>query len=439
MARMGRLAIVLAVLALVGAACGEDGTGAPVVPAAGATIQPTPAPGGGVVWEWSKVDLDPAVTGRCASLWNGVWSGSQWVALGFVAPDSFAGTCEEVERMFAGPKVGKTAAWTSPDGIVWERVGMWDAWMPMAITVGGPGLVAVGVSWDEATEPARLSPVVWLSTNGEDWWPVEDPDLGVSSGWIFGVAAAADGLVAVGYDCADPQNVDCWDGWGFWSGRSAVWTSADGTEWVRVPHDATVFPDHSRIQGVAATHLGWIAVGRHTTTPPEGRFVPPGIPIAWISPDGIAWTSLDLPTQPEDNCPLESPRGVAAVGQHVVITGKCDTLNQFQIPVVWTSDTGTEWTIDRFADHHWGSGSSGVMTVTDFGFLIAGGRDDLTVWTSPDGTTWSNKSLGLPMWIGDASAHGGTVLVIGRSDYPTASNQARVWVGTAIPTNTTEN
>ena len=130
------------------------------------------------------------------------------------------------------------------------------------------------------------------SNDGEDWWPVEDPVLGVSAGWMFGVAAAADGLVAVGYDCADPEDVDCWDGWGFSSGRPAVWTSADGTEWVRVPHDATVFPDHSRIQDVAATPMGWIAVGRHTTTPSEEGFVPPGIPIAWVSPDGIA---LDLP------------------------------------------------------------------------------------------------------------------------------------------------
>ncbi len=78
------------------------------------------------------------------------------------------------------------------------------------------------------------------------------------------------------------------------------------------------------------------------------------------------------------------------------------------------------------------------MTVTDFGFVIAGGGGDLSVWASPDGTTWSYESLGRAMWVGDVSAQGRTVLVIGRSDCPTSTKQARVWIDTAIPTNTTK-
>lgn len=230
-----------------------------------ATSSPTPAPVNDVVWEWSMVDLDPAAMGRCAELHRVVWFRSHWVAVGIVAPDEFSGTCDDIEH---GRAVGKAATWVSSDGLVWERVAVLDAWYPMGVTAGGPGLVAVGGALDEQLDPPRPYPVVWLSADGEDWWPVDDPVRDGSVGRMFGVAARTDGLVAVGYDCADPADRDCWAGLGFWNSRPAIWTSADGTEWARVPDDSAVFQGDSRIHGVAATPLGWVAVGRHTITPP---------------------------------------------------------------------------------------------------------------------------------------------------------------------------
>ena len=65
------------------------------------------------------------------------------------------------------------------------------------------------------------------------------------------VAAAGPGLVAVGSDSSggDPDG--------------AVWTSADGLSWIRVPPDEAVFggPGWEEMYGVAAAGLGVIAVG----------------------------------------------------------------------------------------------------------------------------------------------------------------------------------
>lgn len=117
----------------------------------------------------------------------------------------------------------------------------------------------------------------------------------------------------------------------------------------------------------------------------------------------------------------------------MVITGECSAFWKFQVPVVWTTDTGTKWTISQFTGHQFGPGFDGVIAAGESGFLMVGGRTDLSVWDSPDATEWTHTSIGRAMWIGDASAHGSTVLVVGRTNYEGTPNNARVWIGTAIP------
>ena len=59
------------------------------------------------------------------------------------------------------------------------------------------------------------------------------------------------------------------------------------------------------------------------------------------------------------------------------------------------------------------------------------GRNDLSVWDSPDTAEWTHTSIGRSMWIGGASAHANAVLIVGRTSYETRPNNARVWIGTA--------
>ena len=114
-----------------------------------------------------------------------------------------------------------------------------------SVTVGGPGLVAVGSSKeekvdpeDEAHEPADVNhdAAVWTSPDGLTWSrvPHDDDVFAVSNDWgdltevMLSVTVGGPGLVAVGFDSADQCE------WG-----AAVWTSPDGLTWSQVPNANT--------------------------------------------------------------------------------------------------------------------------------------------------------------------------------------------------------
>lgn len=85
------------------------------------------------------------------------------------------------------------------------------------VTVGGPGLVAVGADY----YPSGLAETpVWTSPDGITWTRV--PDDETVRGSMTGVIVGGPGLVAVG-------------------AGGKVWTSVDGITWSRVPNDDAVF------------------------------------------------------------------------------------------------------------------------------------------------------------------------------------------------------
>jgi hypothetical protein len=194
------------------------------------------------------------------------------------------------------------AVWTSVDGITWSRVphdeavfggannqGMWD------VTVGGPGLVAVGKDGEGAIDHS-LSQVaaVWTSVDGITWSrvPLETEPGG---GAMWSVTVGGPGLVAVGggagIDIETPSQV------------AAVWTSVDGITWSRVPHDDTVFgsTDNWPMLSVAAAGPGLVAVGGH---------------VMWTSVDGITWSRL-----PNDDANPGTRRNVIDAGDRYVAVG----------------------------------------------------------------------------------------------------------------------
>ena len=123
--------------------------------------------------------------------------------------------------------------WTSADGLVWSRVphdetvfgGPGDQEM-MAVVAGGPGLVAVGRRLGGDCDAA-----VWTSADGLAWSRVPHDET------VFGGPG-------------DQGMMRWWRGVRVWSpsattfggdADAAVWTSADGLVWSRVPHDEAVF------------------------------------------------------------------------------------------------------------------------------------------------------------------------------------------------------
>lgn len=103
-----------------------------------------------------------------------------------------------------------------------------------SVTVGGPGLVAVG-STGTADELflGEADAAVWTSHDGLVWSRLPHDEALLGQGTMNSVTAGAPGLVAVGEDKDD----------------AAMWTSVDGFTWSRVPHDEAVFggPDLSSI------------------------------------------------------------------------------------------------------------------------------------------------------------------------------------------------
>ena len=146
--------------------------------------------------------------------------------------------------------------WTSSDGLTWGRVVDDEAAFGgdlapslTSVTVGGPGLVAVGVDWD------REAAAAWTSTDGLDWQrvPHDEAVFGGEAGqWMHSVTEAGAGLIAVGREGLYDE------------GSAAVWTSPDGITWRRLAHDELALGDGAESESMASVTTGGpglIAVG----------------------------------------------------------------------------------------------------------------------------------------------------------------------------------
>jgi hypothetical protein len=174
--------------------------------------------------------------------------------------------------------------WTSPDGFSWSRSILGEAGyggpasLLYGVTVGGPGLVAVGYEFSMDGEGGG---VIWTSPDGFSWSRLADDEAISDGGSLFGVVAGGPGLVAVGGD---------------WQGGDvvpAVWTSSDGLVWSRVPHDESVFGSGGMMWSVTAGGPGLVAIGG---APP---YVAASAAV-WISPDGFTWSQSQVPALSSD-------------------------------------------------------------------------------------------------------------------------------------------
>jgi hypothetical protein len=131
-----------------------------------------------------------------------------------------------VERFVAagvGPQDGP-AAWTSENGRTWTRAavelpadpGGHDAMFGLFPT--GAGVVAWGTLGN--------APAIWWSQEGTSWELVSTGPAfdATAEGQIVEVAQTADGFVAIGWERPRGEGE-----------HEQVWTSADGTTWVRGP------------------------------------------------------------------------------------------------------------------------------------------------------------------------------------------------------------
>jgi hypothetical protein len=227
----------------------------------------------------------------------------------------------------------EAAIWTSVDGYTWSRVPHEDdvfggAWIE-AVTVGGPGLVAVGGTGGYNT---GSDAAVWTSPDGFTWSrvPHDESVFGTDTGqFISDVTAGGPGLVAVG----SGGGIGPWDHNN--GTHAAVWTSVDGTTWSRVPNDDALLAtggNPAPMLSVAAGGPGLVAVGPDNWTAGQAR-----TPV-WTSPDGFTWTRV-----PDDEAVRGVMFDVIAGGPGLIAVGSGGGTNR-STPVVWTSVDGITWT-----------------------------------------------------------------------------------------------
>jgi hypothetical protein len=213
--------------------------------------------------DWTLTPLDETVFTRDDSVSAVVYGDNGYVAVG--------------EDLVAA------AVWTSPDGATWNRVpfdGEVFRGSIHDVAYGDAGYVAVGAAnngdlWAEA--------VVWTSPDGLTWNRVPNENGvfgGVGGHVMYGVTYGAGRYVAVGVE-GDPE-VDSL------GAHAAVWTSTDGVNWTRVPHDEEVFGFHDQetevaMDDVAHSGAGYVAVG-DALGDGEDRAA-----AVWYSSDGVTW------------------------------------------------------------------------------------------------------------------------------------------------------
>jgi hypothetical protein len=140
---------------------------------------------------WTKVPADPEVFGGAGD--------QRMKAVAAAGPGYVAVGDSLVDGHYDG------MLWTSPDGITWTRVddrtfaGDADETIA-AVTAGGPGVVAAGSVYDEATDSQR--PLVWTSEDGSTWTLADDADLagGPDYQGIGALTAFGSGVIAGGVD-----------------------------------------------------------------------------------------------------------------------------------------------------------------------------------------------------------------------------------------------
>ena len=273
------------------------------------------------------------------------------------------------QQIAVGSADGYPAIWRKTDGGSWTLVSS----LPLvsaqpglgaltSVTHGPAGWLAVGTP----------GPVAYTSADGTTWQPAPG-SIATDLHGAAAVAAAAGpgGYVIVGKEVA-PSGVCVADVW--WSPDLASWTRA---------HDVNDVTGSSQVLAVAAGPHGFISAGSHD-----------GQPAVWTTTDGRAWTTIVLPL------PSGATSGVL---QQIAISGnRVLALGQQVVAGVTTplaelsTDGGATFQPVPFAspgpDPAITALTAGAGGFTAAALAGAPGQQEVTIWTSADGSSWIRSS-----------------------------------------------
>ncbi len=288
------------------------------------------------------------------------------------------------------------AAWVSADGRTWRRsepiAGSRFARM-LAVTAGGPGLVAVG---QEVGRSGGTRSVVWTSANGSSWTRVPDSTAFDRSA-MRAVAAGGPGVIAVGLRTS-PEG-------------AAVWTSPDGVAWTRLP-DAKVF-EASRMTGIAVAGPVLSAVGYDA-----------GDAVVWTSETGSTWRRVEGGAAGGS---FEGARMLAVTwsGSGLIAVGLAAGSDGSTNGAAWTSSDGARW-VRVGGDSVFAGATLTAVTASGTRSVVAGqDAAGAGIWTSDDDATWTRVS-GRPDFLG-AEIRGVILVDSGAIAVGTGSGRGALW------------
>lgn len=196
-------------------------------------------------------------------LGQAVAGGPGYIAWGELSPRKVS---EGVSDATPPPDMALSGApWASLDGVTWSPLP--DpapfAWGRVtSLTQGGPGLVAIGGTFDPAT--GSPAPAVWLSPDGLTWTRGDATAFGEGSPGL--VTVGGGGPIAFGR---------------LGRGQPAAWTSPDGQSWTLLPQSPGFVPS-----AVTRFGGGLVAVGDSSCPGPKGSGCVQQA-AAWLSPPDL--------------------------------------------------------------------------------------------------------------------------------------------------------
>ena len=243
----------------------------------------------------------------------------------------------------------------------------------VAVTSGGPGLVAVG--FDGTNDD--IDAAVWTSADGISWLRTQ-ADERVFGGEGFqlmaSVTVAGGGLIAVG----SHESRGGFD--------AAVWISGDGMKWSRVPPDEVVLggDGFQSMASVTAGGSGAVAVGSEVTRNDEDAAV-------WTSADGFVWTRVrDEVVLGGDG--FQSMASVTVGGPGLVAVGY-ERMGGDLDAAVWTSVDGLTWS--RVPHDEGALGGEGFQSMAS---VTAGGPGLVRSWVRAVGPFRARGCVDLRGW-----------------------------------------
>lgn len=300
--------------------------------------------------EWSKVPHDESV-------FDGQGASMAMASVTVAGPGLVAVGASEGPGAYS-----RAVVWTSEDGVSWSRVphdplvfGTSSAYMA-DVTVGGPGLVAVGRHGNNAA--------VWTSADGSEWSRLPH-DEAVFGGRFYRsmsrVAPGGPGLVAVG----GRRFID--------SFLPAVWTSRDGITWSQVADNGDLFDGcRGGMSAVAAKDTNLFAIGIGSNCESTNWAV-------WSASDGVKWfRRSEGPVLGRGNAQWMND---LAAGSYGLIAVGGELVGDRSSPAVWTSLDGITWARVQHDDQTFDTGEIHRLIETSHGFIAVGQSDsDAAVW-----------------------------------------------------------